>query len=163
MGNSMQFCKEQARWMHTVLTAYLDDDYYITNTDGMWCFRVMWPESHVGLSVSVPPDLNEHHERFGIVYETALWDADADVGNGTVIYDDKAKYDDVRHFSDISEIETEIRRMRRYTAKRPNKYPPSTTILPFIIYRVVAPVPPVPPFGVAPLQHNEVNEQRDST
>ena len=161
MGDAMPFCKEQTRWMHTVLTSNLDDDYYITYVKGIWCFRVLWPESHIGLSVATPPDGNQHHEKFGIVYETAMFDIDANAGNGKLVYDDDANYDDVRRFSDISDVEAEIRRMRRYTTERPDKYPPSHTLL-AMIQLAVAPVPPVPPVGVAPPQHEEVEEQRDA-
>jgi hypothetical protein len=65
------------------------------------------PNTSYGLSISYPPDANEHADTYGWVIETALWDMTTD----SLIYNDQLDYGDFLRFSTVDDLLAEIARV----------------------------------------------------
>jgi hypothetical protein len=65
------------------------------------------PNTSYGLSISYPPDANEHADKYGWVIETALWNMTTD----RLIYNDQLDYYDTLRFSTVDELLAEIARV----------------------------------------------------
>ena len=65
------------------------------------------PNTSYGLSISYPPDANEHADTYGWVIETALWDMTTD----SLIYNDQLGYYDTLRFNTVDELLAEIARV----------------------------------------------------
>ncbi len=83
------------------------------------CFRVHWGQD-IGVSVSYPPDANEHADRYGWVIETALWCKGDSEHKECLLYCGAAGYDDIRRFSTREEAFAEIRRVKAYFEQSPH-------------------------------------------
>jgi len=65
------------------------------------------PNTSYGLSISYPPDANEHADKYGWVIVTALWD----MTTNSLIYNDQLNYDDILRFRTVDELLAEIARV----------------------------------------------------
>jgi hypothetical protein len=112
-------CIEHAHKTHSdikpILTAA---GYTVDNLDHYsYSFRVFWPGSSVGVSISCPPYINRNSGRLGridYVNEIKLIST-----NDVLVYEDNAGYDKVCRFDVCLELLKEVIRLRVYFTANP--------------------------------------------
>jgi hypothetical protein len=115
MGN-MAGCTTHALETREAIEPTLTAAGYTVNPLGAnpFTFCVFWPGSSVGVSISCPPDRNEHAERTKYVDAIALVST-----NNVPVYEYDAGYDDVCHFDTSLKLLTEVCRLRAYFTANP--------------------------------------------
>lgn len=113
MLNEINRCCGYAASVRNQATPALTSNGMMVSPLTAYCFRIAWPGSSVGVSVSVPVDANQHADAYGWVLETALW------ANGTVTYMDEVGYDDVCRFETVGELVADVLRVKEYFTTHP--------------------------------------------
>lgn len=110
MGNS-QTCVKKSIEAHREIHESLAPLGFVLHQQTLWAFRVSWPRSDIGLSISVPLESNEYAHKYGWQYETTLWH----FSYNSVVYSHKLKYDDNRKFASVQDVIKELHRVRSLT------------------------------------------------
>lgn len=107
MGNVTECIARSEALFNHISPGLTSTGYTLNKEPDSYTFRVGMPGIPYGLSVSYPPDTNEHADKYGWDIETALWDMTTD----SLIYNDQLGYDDILRFSTVDELLAEIARV----------------------------------------------------
>ena len=139
MGNIAGCIVRSETLFNQISPGLIATGYTFTRRPDSHAFRVGMPNTSYGLSISYPPDANEHADEYGWVIETALWD----MTTGSMIYNDQLGYCDIRRFSTVDELLAEIARVHA-AVNVPGFAAPPASVTPAA---PVAPVTPAAPGG----------------
>lgn len=107
MGNATGCIARSETLFNQISPGLTTTGYTFNRRPDSYTFRVGMPNTSYGLSISYPPDANEHADEYGWVIETALWDMTTD----SLIYNDQLDYADILRFSTVDELMAEIARV----------------------------------------------------
>ena len=95
MGNTTGCIARSETLFNHISPGLIATGYTFNRRPDSYAFRVCMPNTSYGLSISYPPDANEHADKYGWVIETALWNMTTD----RLIYNDQLDYYDTLRFS----------------------------------------------------------------
>ena len=107
MGNVTGCIARSETLFNQISPGLIATGYTFNRRPDSYAFRVGMPNTSYGLSISYPPDANEHADKYGWVIETALWNMTTD----RLIYNDQLDYYDTLRFSTVDELLAEITRV----------------------------------------------------
>jgi hypothetical protein len=108
MGNVQQCIDKSEALFNQISPKLSDDGYTFIRSPNSYSFRITWPNTTYGLSISYPQDVNKNAAEYGWVIETALWS----ITNDKLIYNDDIGYDNICQFNTVDELLFEIARVR---------------------------------------------------